>query len=169
MNILSDFGFDPILFFAQVINFLIILFLLKKLMYKPVLEMIKKRDQEIKEGLKNKEEADALLEKARDEESKILQKAGARAEKMIEDAKTEANAAKAQIEENARREAEKMIASARETIEQETKIAEEHLTAKIGQISINLLEKSLTGIFGKKEQEIILKKAEAELKKQKAL
>jgi len=169
MNILSDFGFDPILFFAQIINFLIILFVLKKLMYKPVLEMIKKRDAEIRSGLKNREDAEKLLVEAKEKESLILQKAGQKAEKIIEDAKIEASSAKAQTLENSRKEAEKMIQSARETIEQETKLAEEHLTAKIGTISIALLEKSLTGIFGKKEQAEILKKAEIELKKQKVL
>ncbi len=166
MDILHNFGFDPMLFVAQVINFLIILFVLKKLVYKPVLTMLNKRDKEIRDGLKNKEDADLLLEKAQAKEAEILQKAQEKADKMVADAKTEATKTKVEIEENARAEAAKMIAQAKETIEQETKAAEERLTAKIGSISISLLEKSLTGIFGKKEQEVILKRAEAEIRKQ---
>lgn len=166
MDILNNFGFDPMLFLAQIINFLIILFILKKLVYKPVLAMLNKRDKEIRDGLKNKEEADLLLEEARKKESEILQKAQEKADKMVADAKAEASKTKIEIEENARTEATKMLAQTRETIEQETKAAEERLTAKIGTIAITLLEKSLTGIFGKKEQEVILKKAEAEIKRQ---
>lgn len=166
MEFLKDFGFNPILFFAQVINFLIILLILKKLVYKPVLDMLNKRDKEIKDGLKNKEESDILLAKAREKETEILQKAQTKADKMVTDAKNEALETKAEIETGARAEAERMITQAKETIEQETKAAEERLTVKIGSIAISLLEKSLTGIFGKKEQEIILEKAEAEIKKQ---
>lgn len=135
-------------------------------MYKPVLDMIKKRNEEIKEGLKNKEEADILLEKAKEKESEILQKAQLKADKMVNDAKAEAAQTKTEIENTARAEAERMIEQARETIMQETKQAEDRLTEKIGTIAIALLEKSLTGVFGKKEQETILKKAELELKKQ---
>lgn len=167
MDILKEFGFNPTLFIAQVINFLIILFVLKKILYKPVLDMLKKRDHDIKQGLKDKEEAEKLLAEAEAKEAEILQKAQERAEKIIADAKAEASESRAQIEENARKDAEKMLSQARETITQETKTAEEHLTARIGTIAINLLEKSLTGIFGQKEQEVILKKAELELKKHK--
>lgn len=169
MDILNDFGFDPILFVAQIINFVIIFFILKKILYKPVLDIISKRDKEIKQGLKDKEEAENLLSNAELKETEIIQKAQARAEKIITDAKLEANETKAQIEEQARKDAERTLTQARDTIMQETKLAEEHLTNKIGTIAIGLLEKSLSGIFGKKEQETILKKAETQLKKQKAL
>lgn len=169
MEILKEFGFDPTLFIAQVINFLIVFFVLKKILYKPVLGMLNKRSEDIKKGLADKEEAEKLLADAQTKETDLIQKAQIRADKIIADAKLEAAETRAQIEENARKDAEKMIALARETIAQETKIAEDHLTAKIGTIAIGLLERSLTGIFGKKEQELILKKAEVELKKQKAI
>lgn len=169
MDILKEFGFNPTLFAAQIINFVIVFFVLKKLLYKPILETLKKRDADIKQGIKNNEEAEKLLADAQIKESELLQKAQLKAEKIVNDAKTEAIEARAQIEESARKDAEKILSQARETIDTETKLAEDHLTAKIGTVAINLLEKSLTGIFGKSEQAIILKKAEAELKKQKAI
>ncbi len=166
MDILKEFGFNPTLFIAQIINFLIIMFLLKKILYKPVLDMLNKREQDVKQGIKNKEEAEKLLADAQTKETQLLQSAQAKAEKIVADAKAEANETRAQIEEAARKDAEKMLSIARETIENETRLAEERLTAKIGGIAINLLEKSLTGIFGKSEQSFILEKAEAQLKKQ---
>ena len=165
MEFLNEFGFDPMLFFAQVVNFLIIFYILKRFMYKPVLEMLKKRENEIKKGISNKEESDRLLAEAREKETQILQKAQIKAENIVNNAKEEANQIKIQNEENTKREAKKMITEAKITIENETKEAEEKLTAKIGNIAIMLLEKSLTGIFGKKEQEIILKKAAAQLQR----
>ena len=169
MNILKDFGFNPVLFVAQIINFVIIFLVLKKILYKPLLEILKKRDTEIRKGLKDKEEAEILLKETQEKETEILQKAQVRAEKIIADAKLEANETRDLTLENTRKETERMINQAKETISQETKAAEDHLTAKIGTIAISLLENSLAGIFGKKEQEEILKKAELELKKQKVL
>lgn len=169
MEILNNFGFNPMLFVAQIINFIIVFFVLKKILYKPVLDMLKKRDAEIKKGLKDKEDAEILLKQTQEKETEILQKAQERAEKIIADAKLEANETRDLTIENARKEAERMINQANETISQETRLAEDHLTAKIGGIAIGLLEKSLIGIFGKKEQEAILKKAELELKKHSTL
>ena len=165
MNILKDFGVSPILLTAQIVNFLIILFVLKRFMYKPVLNMLKKREDEIKKGLKNSEEAQKKLEDASEKETLILQKAHEKAEKIVNDAKLEAVEAKNKIEENAKKESERMINEAHLAIEQETKEAEERLTKKIGGIAVTLLEASLKGIFGEKEQKTILKKATAHLEK----
>lgn len=168
MEILKDFGVNPVLLIAQIINFLIILYLLKRFMYKPVLDVLKKREIEIKKGLANKEEADRLLLEAQEKETKILQKAQEKAEKIVSDAKLEANDAKAGIEESARKESERMVEQARLTISQETAEAEERLSRKIGQIAVALLEKSLDGIFGKNEQKAVMQKAQAVLQKQKS-
>ena len=169
MDILENFGFDPILFIAQIINFVIIFFVLKKVLYKPILEIINKRDKEIKKGLKDKEEAEILLRQAQEKETETLKAAQKKAEKIIADAVLEANELKANSEENAKKEAERILAQAHETISHEIKIAEDRLTNKIGTIAIGLLEKSLIGIFGNKEQEAILKKAEAALREQSKL
>lgn len=165
MELLKDFGFDPVLLIAQIINFLIILVVLKKFMYKPVLDMLNKRKEEIENGLKNAEEAEKKLSEADEKESLILQKAHAQAEKIVADAKLEAIAVKEETEEKTRQEVEKMLSNARLTIAQETKEAEEALTQKVGKIAILLLEKSLKGVFGEKEQSAILKKATENISK----
>ena len=72
MEIVDHFGLDPYLFGAQVINFLIIFYLLKRFLYKPVLEILRKREREIAEGLKQAEEGKILLEKAQEKEKEIL-------------------------------------------------------------------------------------------------
>ena len=165
MQIFKDFGVNPVLLAAQIVNFLIILFVLKRFMYKPVITMLKKREDEIKKGLSDSEKNQKQLIETIEKEKAILQAARENADKMIAEAKLEATESKNQIEAATKKEIEKMQVQARETIEQETKAAEERLTRNIGEIAISLLEKSLTGIFGEKEQKSILKKAEAELRK----
>ena len=72
-------GIEPNLLLAQIVNFLIILFVLSKLLYKPILGMLEKRKKEITAGL-------ALTEKLREEEEKM----NLRKEKVLEEARKEA-------------------------------------------------------------------------------
>ena len=166
MDILDNFGFDPKLFIAQIINFVIIFFILKKIMYKPVMDMLKKRDTQIKKGLTDSQAAQNLLEKTQKEEVIILQKAQEKAENIVNEARTQALEIKLETEESTKKEAEKIIAQARETLKQEESDAENKLTEKIGQIALSLLEKSLDGVFSKEEQQKIVKKATIQLEKQ---
>ena len=169
MEIIKNFGVNPLLLVAQIINFLIILYLLKRFLYKPVISMIKKREDEIKEGLKNAEEGEKKLIQAGEKEKDILRIAREKAEKILTEAKKEAQELRSQSEVIAKKDAERILLQAKLTIEREEKAAEERLTRRIGKIAVTLLEKSLTGIFGEKEQKIILKKATAVLENQKNL
>lgn len=76
---MEQLGIEPNLLLAQIVNFLIILFVLSKLLYKPILVMLEKRKKEIAEGL-------ALTEKLREEEEKM----NARKEKVLDEARKEA-------------------------------------------------------------------------------
>ena len=168
MEVLRGLGFDPILFTAQIVNFLVILFILKKILYKPLLEMLNKRQAEIKSGLDNKEKAEALLLDTEEKEKKVLKKANETAKNILSDADKVASEIKAKAEISAKKESEKIILDAKATVSQEVLAAENKLTEKIGSLSLSLLQKSLVGVFGENEQKTILKKAETEIKKQQA-
>ncbi len=71
-------GIEPRLLLAQVVNFSIIVFVLTKLLYKPMLAMLEKRRREIEEGL-------ALTAKMREEEEKIAVKK----QKVLDEARRE--------------------------------------------------------------------------------
>ena len=163
MNIFQNFGVNPILLLAQIVNFLIILYVLKRFMYKPVLKILKNREDEIKKGIEDAQIAEEKLVEALEKEKQILTRAQERADKILTDAKSEATETKNSAQEKAKAETERLLAQTREQIIQETSIAEENLTKNIGQIAVALLEKSLTGVFGEKEQKIILKRAETQI------
>ncbi len=159
MEIAKNFGLDPFLFGAQVINFLIIFYLLKRFLYKPVLTLLKKREDTIKEGLKQAEEARLLYEKTIEKEKEILRKAREDGKKMIDEAKNQASAMAHKMEENGKKQAEKIIQSAREQIQLETKEAEKKLTVKISELSFDFLNRALKEMFSEKEQKEVLEKA----------
>lgn len=103
--------------FWTTIAFLILLFLLRKFAWKPILSTVNQREQKISESLAAAEKARAemeqltatnekLLQEAREERAKILAEAKQIKEKMISDAKAEATEAQQKIAEANRQEIE---------------------------------------------------------------
>jgi F-type H+-transporting ATPase subunit b len=165
MEILKNFGFDPVMLAAQIVNFLIILYLLKRFLYKPVLEMLKKRVDTITEGLKQAEESRLTLEKTLEEEKKILAKAQESAKQIINEAKLQAIESAREIEENAKQQTEKMILEVRAQMNQEALETERKLLEKVSGLAADMLTKSLSGMFGEREQKQITEKALKQIKK----
>jgi F-type H+-transporting ATPase subunit b len=165
MEILKTFGVDPFLLGAQIVNFLIIFYLLKRFLYKPVLGMLKTREDKIKEGVKQADEARLLLEKTVAEEKKIFAKAHEEAKLLIADARTQAVEVSREVEENTKRQAEKILLDARAQIEQDAKRMETELGEKISVLAKEMLEKSLQGVIGEKEQKQIVEKAVKNIKR----
>lgn len=159
MEILNNFGFEWILFIAQIVNFLIIFFVLKKFLYKPVLKLLKERREKIEEGLKQADEAAKLLDETIQKEEKILKEAQEKARKLLEEAKLQTEDMLKKSEEQTKKKVDEMLKDAREQIAYETGIAEKRLETNISKIAVSFLEKSLKGFFGQKEQEIIMKDA----------
>lgn len=159
MEIIKDFGVDPLLLSAQIVNFLIILFILRKFAFKPLLDILKKRQSEIKEGLKSADEGRKILEEAKEKEKNILSKALKDAESLILDSKVQAKEEAEKILESARKEAEDIKNSTIAQMNEEYKNAEKKLSLSLGNAAINLLEKSMKDVFGNAKQEELLKMA----------
>lgn len=75
---------------AQIINFGIILFLLSRFAYQPILAMLENRRKTIEDGLKNSEEAKTRLSKAEEEAAAIREKAFSEAKQITQSAKEDA-------------------------------------------------------------------------------
>jgi F-type H+-transporting ATPase subunit b len=152
MEIIKNFGLNPMLLAAQIVNFLIVLFILKKLLYKPVLDTLKKRQIAIKEGLKQAEEARVKLEKVVVEEKNILRQAQLQSKKIIEDAKQESLEIARKINEDAGKQTEKLLSDAKEQIARETIETEKKLAISTSKLAVTFLEKALKEYFSAKEQ-----------------
>lgn len=164
MEILQNFGVDWVLLVAQVINFLLVLFLLKKFLYKPLLSTIRTREETIKRGLKEAKEARELLEKAEEKEKKLIQKAQETSKELIQEAKDERVRMLQQAEEQTRKQTEAMLSEAKAQISEDIVKAEKQLSANITTLAVHVLEKSISDIFSEDEQDVVMKKAIKKLK-----
>ena len=157
MEIIKNFGIDPILLGAQIVNFLIVLYILRRFLYKPVLGTLKKRKDAIKEGLKNAEEAHLRLETAIEEEKNILKNAQIQSKKLIEDAKKEGLEMVQKTQSETKIQADRILNETRLQIAIETKEAEKRLAKNISRLATELIQKSTLELFKKDEQEMVMR------------
>ncbi|MCQ2975443.1 MAG: F0F1 ATP synthase subunit B [Bacteroidales bacterium] len=134
-----DFG----LLFWMVLSFAILLFLLKKFAWKPVLKMIKDREESIESQLNSAKEAKEQMERLSIENEKIMKEARAEREEMLREAKATKDKIVADAQNVAKIEADKIIAAARAEIQTEKESAMAELSEKVGQLSIEIAEKIL--------------------------
>ncbi len=131
------------LLFWMLVMFSIVLFILKKFAWKPILKALKDRETSIRDALMSADTAKKEMEKlkadnqvvmaeARAEKEKIVQEARQIREKIIGDAKNEAT-----------EEAKKLLKSARIDIENEKDAAIQEVKNKVAELSIEIAEKIL--------------------------
>jgi F-type H+-transporting ATPase subunit b len=165
MEILNEFGFNTGLFLAQIVNFLILAFVFKKFLYKPILKVLEDRKKAIAKGIKESEEASAALASAEDERTKILQTASKESQKIIDETKKSAEEIRSQILESAQKDAEKMVAEAKKQSEMEMDRMRKEASDMSLQLSKSILERVITQLFSKSEQEILIKKGLQEIER----
>ncbi len=166
MEILSEFGFDLRLFIAQILNFLVLAFLFKKFLYKPLLGAVKKREEEIKRGLANAEKAEKALMSAEEKKDEVLNAAAKEAEKIINDSRKSAQAESERILLETKSESERIIRNAKEQADLEKKAIEKQISTIAIKASQRILNSVISELFTDKEKDEILKRS---LKKIKAL
>jgi len=129
------------LVFWTVITFLILLFILKKFAWKPILGAVSSREESIKEALAAAEAARREMENLQADNEKILQEARAERELMMKDARDLKNKMIADAKEEAQATASKIIAQAQAAIESEKKAAVAELKSQVASLSLEIAEK----------------------------
>jgi len=110
----NNFGLNAPHFFAQVISFCIVTFLLYRFAYGPILKMLAERRERIADGLANAEKIKAELARTEEMQREALHKASEQATKLIEQARAAAARVQEQETQKAIAAAEQIITKARE-------------------------------------------------------
>jgi len=129
---------------AQSISFGIVCLVLYKLAYKPILQMLETRRQQIASGLANAEKIKSELARIESERLAVLAKAGEEGKKLIEEAR--AAAARVQVEETkkATASAEQILVRAREAADRDHARMLAELKQEVGRLVVKTTA-SVTG------------------------
>ena len=124
-------------------SFLIVLFLLKKFAWKPILNMIKEREESIEQALKMAEKAKHEMASLKSSNEKIISDAKLERDAMLKEARELKESMINEAKSKASAEADKIVAAARETIHNEKMAAITELKNQVATLSIEIAEKVL--------------------------
>jgi len=151
---------------AQVINFLILVWLLKRFLYKPILNAIDEREKKIASQLQNAEDQKAEAKKEKDEfnqknetfdleKKELMDKAIAETKeermKLMEEARNEADKLSAKLEDVSKKEQENRNQEIAEKIQHEVFAITRKTLADLASVS---LEEQSTNIFTRRLKEL---------------
>jgi len=157
-SVLQTFGINWYLVAAQIVNFLIILYLLKRFVYKPIFAMLKKRSDMIEKSVEDAKMTKEELEKAENERKQIIKKAKDEAKRLLDDAKAESSEIVSNAQEKAKKQTAVTLSDAHEEIEREARLAERRIQSNIGKLIEKILRESLNEYLSPSEQKDIITK-----------
>jgi F-type H+-transporting ATPase subunit b len=144
------------LFFWQTLLFGLLLFLLWKFAWKPILNAVNDREDGIKDALAAAENAKKEMQNVTADSEKLLKEARAEREVMLKEAREIKDKWIADSKEQAKVEGDKMIKLAQATIESEKKAAVADIKNQVAELSIDIAEKVIKEQLSNKDKQLKL-------------
>lgn len=151
-------GIEPTLLLAQIVNFAIVVAVLSKLLYRPILTMLEKRKKEIEEGVR-------LTTKAREDEVKLEEKkermlamARKEAQEILEEARKQAKLEEHDIIASAHKDVEALMVKAKEDTARMREEMEKSVRDSAVELAVAMAKKLLTGVLSSADQHKLIAK-----------
>ena len=151
-KIVETFGWNPTLFFSQVVSFCLVAFLLHRFAYKPILTVLEERRQKIAESLANAEKIKQELASAQAKAQEILTQASVQSNKAIEEARASAAKILEQETQKAIATAGDIIAKAKQASEAELVRMKAELRKEVGRLVVATSAKVTGNILTTEQQ-----------------
>ena len=127
---------NPGLILWTILTFLVLLVVLKKLAWKPLLHALTAREEKIRVSLQQAEEAQKAAKELLEENRKQLAKSGEESQRIIREGRELGEKLKAEIVERANSASRQMVAQAKEEIGREREAALLQLRGEVADIAI---------------------------------
>lgn len=144
---------------AQVINFIIILTVLRLFAYKPVMDLLEKRRQRIQESLEKAEQIDRQLEEANQRAKEIISEASRKADEIVAEARQSAESIGAKKVAEAVAQAEDVISKAHEAARRERDQMMGQLRSSMGRLVVDTTAKVVGRALTDEDQQRLQKEA----------
>jgi len=140
-NLLSEFSTG--LFVWQVVLFVVLLLVLRKVAWPKIMDAVEEREDSITKALQAAEEAKKEMESLQASNEQLLQEAREERDRMLREARDTKDQIVAEAKAKAEQEASKMIASAKATIDSEKKQALNEIKTYSADLALQVAEKVL--------------------------
>ncbi len=154
MDIFNDFSIG--LFAMQAVILLVLIFLLGKFAWKPILKSLDERETGISDALAAAEEAKKEMQNVTADSERLLQEARTERETLIKEAREMKDKIVADAKEQAQLEGDKIVKQAQATIESEKKAAVADIKNQVASLSVEIAEKVLKEQLANKDKQLAL-------------
>lgn len=150
-QLLND--FSPGLFIIQTVLMLVVIFLMIKFAWKPILSALEERESGIQDALNAAQKAKEEVEAMNSDNDRLLKEARLEREEMLKEARSIKDKIITDAEVIAQAESQKIIDKAKSTIESEKKAALEEIKTEVSKLSIAVAEKLLQDELAKEQKQ----------------
>ena len=144
------------LIFWTALTFAILLFVLRRFAWKPILGAVGDREDSIRKALSEAENARKEMQNLQADNERILKEARAEREGMLKEAREMRDKIVSDAKEQAKVEADKMVKQAQDTIESERKAAVSDIKNQVANLSVEIAEKVLKEQLANKDKQLKL-------------
>jgi F-type H+-transporting ATPase subunit b len=142
---------DPGLFIWTIITFLVLLALLAKFAWRPLLEALESRQERIRKSLEDADRAGQELERLKQESAKIMQQARIEAESIVTQTRSDAERLREELKQKAKEEADNILRNAQQQIQLQTRQAIQQIRHEVADIAVLLASKLLERNLAKED------------------
>lgn len=153
-TLLND--FSPGLFAMLTVIFLVLMFIMIKFAWKPILNALNEREEGIQTALDAAEKAKEDMQNLNADNERLLNEARTEREAMLKEAREIKNKMIDEAKDDAQQQASKMIAQAQAAIESEKKAAVSELKKQVAELSLDIAEKVVRTELADKNQQLKL-------------
>ena len=165
MELITKLGIDWKILIAQIVNFTILLIVLRAFVYRPLLELLEKRRGMVTKSVEDAKNAEELLADIEKTRLEAMEKIKVQSVKILDEASKKAEEMKAQITDAARKESDMMYSQAKLQMQQEKERMMKQLQQEIAEMVIAVSQKILQREFSDADMKRVLQEATQEIAK----
>jgi F-type H+-transporting ATPase subunit b len=150
---------DPGLFIWTIVTFLVLVTLLAKFAWRPLMQMLDSRQQAIRKALDDALLAKKELERLEQESMQIVRKARVDAEAIISETRADAERLKEELRQKARSEADGIVRNAERQIQLETARALQQIRNEAVDLSVMIASKIIQRNLSREDNERLIEDA----------
>ena len=159
---MSELGLNIPVLVAQLVNFFLLLVVLRIFLYRPILELLDRRAQRIREGLEAADQSKEHAAQAEQEVAQQLDESRRQGQTLIAQAQEAANRIQEEARNQARREAEGLLERARNEIQLERDQAIAELRKEFADLTVSAAEKVIGQSLDRSAHQRLIDEALAE-------
>jgi F-type H+-transporting ATPase subunit b len=144
---------DPGLFIWTILTFLVLVGLLARFAWRPLMEALERRQATIAQSLEDAERARRELERLQRESAQMMASARAEAEAIVSRSRSDAEALREELKQKARAEADAIVKNAERQIQLETTRAVQQIRKEAVDLSVAIASKILRRQVSKEDNE----------------